>query len=157
MIPSICAVYHCDKHVVKMILETCQLLCSVHHLFPTENYSPKYKLTHKNHPCAIWTRESLSNYKWLVQLGLELCKEYTYRYGKIHKSQILIEEMEEHMPNIPDKGFTPPAQAMPNDYKEEDAVEAYRSYYYFEKYNIHSWKKRQIPEWITEIYNMFED
>ena len=74
-----CAQYHCDKHVVKMILETAQLLCGVHHMIPQVTPQVPYKLSHKNHPCAIWTRDSLSNYLYLCDLGLELCKEYTYR------------------------------------------------------------------------------
>ena len=56
--PFKAAEYQCDKHVVKMVLETAQLLCSAHETAP-------YKRTHYNHPCAIWTRSSLSNYMWL--------------------------------------------------------------------------------------------
>ena len=85
-----CAKYHCDKHVVKMVLETAQLLCGVHHMCDNVKNQAPYKLSHKNHPCAIWTRESLSNYLYLCDLGLELCKEYTYLYGKRHKSQDVI-------------------------------------------------------------------
>ena len=70
-----CAQYHCDKHVVKMVLETAQLLCGVHHTTPQVTPQVPYKLSHKNHPCAIWCRESLSNYLYLCDLGLELCKE----------------------------------------------------------------------------------
>lgn len=77
--PTLCAKYHNDKHVVKMILETAQLLCGVH--WVTGKEAP-YKLSHKNHPCSIWVRSSLENYLWLCELGLELCDEYTYRYGK---------------------------------------------------------------------------
>mgnify|MGYP000607032860 CR=1 FL=1 len=86
-----CAQYHCDKHVVKMILETAQLLCGVHHMIDQVTDQVPYKLSHKNHPCSIWSRESLSNYLYLCELGLELCYEYTYRYGKKHKSQSVIE------------------------------------------------------------------
>lgn len=76
-----CAQSHVDKHVVKMILETAQLLCGAHHVIGTTDNIP-YKLSHKNHPCSIWVRESLTNYLYLCELGLELCYEYTYRYGK---------------------------------------------------------------------------
>lgn len=154
--PRICATMHVDKHVIKMILELCQLLCTTHHV-TNSTYTPPYKITHKNHPCTIWVRESSSNYDYTVKLGLELCKEYTYRYGKIHKCEEYIEELGKNFPPIPEKGFTPPAQAMPDMYKGEDAVESYRAYYYFEKNNILNWKKRPIPEWITEITLMFED
>jgi hypothetical protein len=142
-----CAQYHCDKHVVKMILETAQLLCGVHHMTDQVTEQVPYKLSHKNHPCAIWSRESLSNYLYLCDLGLELCKEYTYRYGKRHKSQDVIEWCVTNKPNICDKEFTEPARAMPNEYKVDSVVESYRNYYIGEKSKIAVWKNREIPEW----------
>ena len=161
-----CAQMHLDKHVIKMILESAQLLCTVHHVSNEENikknpnyevkFVPKYKSTHKNHPSAIWARFSLSNYKWLVQLAKELCFEYTYRYEKIHKSQQIIFDLEENLPNIPDHGFTAPLLAMPNQYKDSDPIESYRQYYFFDKSHIHFWKKRETPEWILEMHNIFE-
>jgi hypothetical protein len=153
--PIICAMMHVDKHVVKMILESCQLLCTTHHVV-SSTYKPPYKLTHKNHPSTVWVRASKANYEYLVNLAKELCKEYTYRYGKIHKCQSYIEELGKNIPPIPDIGFTTPAQAMPDIYKSNDPVESYRAYYFFEKSNIHSWKKRNVPDWIIETKNMFE-
>ena len=164
ILPQICAEMHIDKHVVKMILETTQLLCSAHYMANENNtpiYTPCYKLTHKNHPSSIWTRESKENYKWLCELGKELCKEYTYRYGKIHKCQAYIEDLAQHVPNLPDLEFTQPRQAMPNMYKDDDSIEAYRQYYFFGKIKIHSWKGkisgRPTPEWIVEMHNLFID
>jgi hypothetical protein len=142
-----CAEYHVDKHVVKMILETAQLLCGVHHMTPQVTPQVPYKLSHKNHPCAIWSRESLSNYLYLCELGLELCKEYTYRYNKRHKSQDVIEWCLVNLPNIEDKGFTEPAKAMPDEYKVKSVVESYRNYYCGEKNGFASWKYRDTPEW----------
>jgi len=144
-----CAQYHCDKHVVKMILETAQLLCGVHHMIDQVTDQVPYKLSHKNHPCAIWSRESLSNYLYLCDLGLELCREYTYRYGKRHKSQDVIEWCIVNKPNIVDKGFTEPARAMPDEYKVDSVVESYRNYYIGEKSKIAVWKNREIPEWFN--------
>jgi len=141
-----CAQYHCDKHVVKMILETAQLLCGVHHMTNQITEAP-YKLSHRNHPCSIWARESLSNYLYLCELGLELCKEYTYRYGKRHKSQEVIEWCLINKPNISDKEFTEPARAMPDEYKSNCVVESYRNYYMGEKSKIAVWKNRETPEW----------
>ena len=139
-----CAKYHCDKHVVKMILETAQLLCSAHHV--TGGSAP-YKLSHKNHPCSIWARKSLSNYLYLCELGLELSKEYTYRYGKRHKSQDVIEWCLINKPNIPDIGFTEPAMAMPDEYKVKSVVESYRNYYMGAKSGFAVWKNREKPFW----------
>ena len=142
-----CAEYHCDKHVVKMILETAQLLCGVHHM--TSQVTPQipYKLSHKNHPCAIWARQSISNYLYLCDLGLELCKEYTYRYGKRHKSQDVIEWCIINKPNIIDIGFTDPPKAMPDEYKVNSVVESYRNYYIGAKKDFAIWKNRSVPEW----------
>jgi len=144
-----CAEYHCDKHVVKMILETAQLLCGVHHTTNQVTDQIPYKLSHKNHPCAIWSRESLSNYLYLCDLGLELCKEYTYRYGKRHKSQEVIEWCITNKPNIVDKEFTEPARAMPDEYKVKSVVESYRNYYIGAKKTFAVWKNRDIPEWFS--------
>lgn len=156
----ICAQMHVDKHVIKLILESAQMLCSAHHITES-SYKPPYKLAHKNHPCSIWVRTSVDNYQWLCELGMELCKEYTYRYGKIHKSQQYIEELSLNIPQIPDIGFTNPAQAMPIEYKDDDPVEAYRAYYFFGKHDLLSWKGkiagRSPPDWIIELYEAFGD
>ena len=162
--PKLCAQMHLDKHVIKMILETAQMLCSTWHIIDPEHiiFNPPYKLAHKNHPCTKWVRKSKQNYLWLCELGKELCFEYTYRYGKIHKSQEIIYNLSHNVPPIPDLGFTTPAQAMPDMYKgrPEDYIGAYQQYYFFEKMHIHSWKGkiagREIPIWIVELYEMFK-
>ena len=139
-----CAQYHCDKHSTKMCVEYAQILCGVHWV---QGGEAPYKLSHRNHPCSIWARESLSNYLYLCELGLELCKEYTYRYGKRHKSQEVIEWCLINKPNIADKEFTEPARAMPDEYKSNCVVESYRNYYMGEKTKIAVWKNRETPEW----------
>jgi hypothetical protein len=144
-----CAQYHCDKHVVKMILETAQLLCGAHWATDSQYLIP-YKMSHKNHPCSIWTRESLSNYILLCELGLELCKEYTHRYDKRHKSQDVIEWCLVHKPNISDIGLTEPAKAMPDEYKTDSVVESYRNYYVGAKLEFATWKNREKPFWFEK-------
>jgi hypothetical protein len=141
--PKVCAAYHCDKHCIKMILESAQLLCSAHWVSGGE---APYKLAHKNHPCSIWVRESIYNYTFLVQLGLELCKEYTSRYGKVHKSQSVIEWCNNNYPNIPNKEQTKFALAMPEQYKKDCPVQSYRNYYIGEKSKFATWKN-QKPNW----------
>jgi len=142
-----CAEYHNDKHVVKMILESAQLLCGVHHMVESNTDNIPYRLSHKNHPCSIWARENMSNYLWLCELGLELCKEYTFRYGKRHKSQDVIEWCVENLPMIPDGEFTEPPKAMPEQYKTGSVVESYRQYYIGEKKGFSKWKNRPVPSW----------
>lgn len=140
-----CAEYHNNKHLIKMIIEYNQLLCSAHWL--TGGEAP-YKLTHKNHPCAIWTRECLENYIWLADLCLELCKEYTYRYEKRHKSQDVVEWCIINKPNLIENGdITEFALAMPDECKIGNSVESYREYYIKHKQSISSWKHRETPYW----------
>jgi hypothetical protein len=138
--------YHVDKHVVKMILETAQLLSA-----QFEQGEAPYKRTHYNHPCSIWTRNSKDNFMWLVKLGYELSKEYGFRYQKKHKSSAVIKWCEDNVNRISFKttGITPFAQAMPDEYKSPDAVEAYRQYYIHEKSDILTWKNREVPFWCS--------
>tara|TARA_R100000664_G_C2745555_1_gene133368 strand:- start:336 stop:794 length:459 start_codon:yes stop_codon:yes gene_type:complete len=143
--PKVCSQYHVDKHVVKMILETAQLLSTAHWLSGGEG---PYRATHKNHPSAIWARSNKSNYRWLCELGMELCKEYTYRYGKIHKTQQHLEWLSTNIPNIPNGKFTQPTLAMPDQYKSDNHIDSYRLYYIKDKSHLHSWKNRKTPEFI---------
>lgn len=139
------AEYHNDKHVVKMILEYAQLLSGAVRISGIDS---GYKLTHQNHPCAIWARESLSNWMWLKSLSKALNQEYKFRYSKQinHKSYDKIESLP--IPNIKDIGLTEFRLAMPNDVKVSDAVLSYRNYYRNYKQHIATWKNRNRPEWL---------
>jgi hypothetical protein len=133
-----------------MGIESAQLLCSAHYLKGTIKSIP-YKLAFSHHPCAKWARESLDNYIWLCSLGIELCKEYTYRYEKIHGTQKVIEWCVKNKPEMLEgKGLTPFVLAMPEQYKCENAVQAYRNYYIGEKKHLFRWTKRDRPYWIGE-------
>lgn len=147
--PKKCAQYHCDKHCIKQLLEAAQLLCSVHWTLGSE---APYKLTHKNHPCAKWARQSDENYGYLCEIGLALCKEYTYRYAKVHKSQAIIEWCANNVPLLPrDVGLTKPAMAMPDEYKIGlSVVQSYRNYYNGAKADFAKWTKREIPQWFNK-------
>ena len=140
-----CAEYHCDKHVIKMILESAQMMSAVVRL---QGHDIGYKLTHKNHPCTIWARKSLSNYLWLSKLVERLNAEYRYRYNKDvnHKSYDMVKTLP--IPKLPVIGLTPFAQAMPDQYRNKNAVKAYRDYYINEKSSFLTWTKRKTPEWI---------
>lgn len=146
---KVAAQWHVDKHVVKMPLETAQMLCTARHELGEKPESIPYKIAHKNHPCTIWCRDSSENYDWLCDLGMELCKEYTYRYGKIHKCQAVIQDCIDNKPSVfPNTGLTSLPQAMGDEFKLDDCVLAYRNYYNQDKSHLHSWKKRPVPYWI---------
>ena len=142
--PEESATLQCDKHVVKMPLETAQLLCSAH----PEGDAP-YKRTHYNHPSAVWVRESIANYFWAVDHGLELCDEYHRRYGhkknKQHASRAVIEWAAANCPDLPNIGPTPMPQCMPDEFKDDDTVTAYRQYYKGDKAAIATWKHTPTP------------
>ena len=159
------AQYHVDRHVVKMILEASQLLCSAHWATSTLGFAPRkltslelaqcksavtdefYGFTHPNHPCAIWTRSSADNFAWTYCYAEALNQEYNYRYGKSHKSMTVISKLP--VPNMP-SGLTPFAQAMPDQYKHKDAVTAYRNYYAADKSHLFNWKHRPRPYWLED-------
>jgi len=140
--PVEAAQMQCDRHVVKMALETAQLLCSPH-----EPGAAPYRRTHYNHPSAVWARATYENYEWLVVHGVALCDEYTRRYGKQHKSREIITWARDNaMPlALPTRGLTPFALAMPDKYKSDNATEAYRAYYINEKARIATWRPPSTP------------
>lgn len=149
--PVLAAQYHANKHLIKMILETAQLISAAIRLSAkNSNYlTYGYKTTHQNHPCSKWCRETRSNFIWLKKLGLALSDEYTYRYGKIHKSMPIIKYAPEEY--IVDGPLTPFVQAMPDKYKHNDPVKAYRDYYIEAKSHLLVYTKRQVPIWLKGI------
>jgi hypothetical protein len=145
--PIISAQQLADDHIRKMQIESAQMCCTAH--WAIGNEAP-YKRAHYNHPSTRWTRESIQHYRWLVQHGLEICKEFTKRYGKPHKTQAVLEWCRDNEPNIPDNGFTPPPQCMPDVYKNSDAIKAYRRFYILDKVGVKGlkWNKlNNVPEW----------
>lgn len=151
--PYLCALYHCDKHVVKMILETAQMLCTCHHLCCINPSQKLYKKAFQNHPCTIWARKTKGNYIWLYLLFIYLCKEYTYRYNKIHTCEKKLIKILNYIPeNIPCGNITQFAQAMPDDVKyNKNSIIAYRNYYIKYKYPFCKWTNRDIPYWFTSL------
>jgi len=175
--PKICAEMHNDKHCIKMILEYCQLLSTAHRVLDGEMYIDKtvnnrnikrwrllddresilYSATHIHHPSAVWVRKSIGNYYWLSNLLVDLCKEYTYRYGKVHKCERdgLVQLLHDCTPdNMNVIAFTEPTPAMPDDVKiAGDSLASYRNYYISNKQHLASWKgkvnSRNIPEWFN--------
>jgi len=170
--PVTCATLHTDKHVVKMILEYAQLLSTAHRILDghevteltangrrikrwkleSELDKVLYKSTHSNHPSAVWVRQSFHNYKWLTLMLRALCREYTYRYGKVHKVEqsglllTLMLNMPYNICRITD--FTEPTPAMPEEFKVyHDSIQSYINYYVGAKRHLANWKNRPIPSW----------
>jgi len=171
--PSACAKMHVDKHCVKMILEYAQLLSTAHryldgilvtglsqsgrkrkqYIIEDDREHLLYSATHINHPSAIWVRQSAANYMWLAEMLEELCKEYSYRYGKIHKVESigLMQILKNNFPkNLPEGNWTEPTPAMPDHYKVAgDSIQSYKNYYLGDKTRMFSWKNRETPSWVS--------
>jgi len=152
--PLVAAKSQCDKHVVKMVLETAQLLSTAHRLSPLPGHSELpgvealYKATHKNHPCAVWARATSGNYMWLERHLQGLLHEYTYRYGRTHKTERTVLPILLALPiPAPAGPRTPFAQAMPEEYQSEDPVASYRAYYRGAKADIARWSHTKPPSW----------
>ena len=168
--PQICAKYHCDKHVVKMILEYAQLLSTAHRLcdgiesrrssksgksqvrvwkLDDERENILYLAAYINHPSNVWTRSTSENYMWLFQLWYHLCKEYEKRYNKVHSSYTQLSSFLFSLPNhIPEGLETPIPLCMPNEYKTEDPIIAYQTFYKKEKNKFATWKNG-VPHWFN--------
>jgi len=144
--PITAAVVQYDKHVVKMILESAQMLCAAHHILGNPDDVP-YKLAHKNHPSTIWVRENSLHYDWLYEHMIALGDEYTERYGKTHMSIDKCKiPLNKHPENIPHEEFEQPPQCMPDEYKDECSVQAYWNYYIGEKHVVANLKKEKLYE-----------
>lgn len=152
--PVIAAQMSCDKHCIKMILESAQMLSTAHRVLDGDEYADNvglYKMTHKNHPSTIWVRSSSANYDWLYIHMVSLMNEYTHRYGKHHATERLWTPLSKSPSSIPVVEFTDPPQCMPEECKGEDTVLAYQKYYIIEKSKIATWNKtRSAPKWWKE-------
>ena len=154
--PSKAAEYLCDKHVVKMILESTQILSTV---AIQRGFEGPYNPTHGNHPCTKWIALHPANWAWLTRSAAFMCLEYEQRYQKVHKCAALLYRLEERAPEIwkgtrfEDRSdyyaeHTPFVQCMPEQYKQQNAVEAYRAYYKGEKAGFAKWRYPSVtPEW----------
>jgi hypothetical protein len=135
--------------VVKMILESVQILCTVCN---QQGMKTPYRSTHLKHPCVLWAGQSIQNWRWLKRLANALNKEFKYRYGHIrdHSAYRVLQTLK--APPLPNLGLTPYVQAMPDQYKVlNDAVRAYRRYYIGIKKPFATWKKRRIPKWFDAV------
>lgn len=173
--PVKAAQLQCDKHVVKMVLESAQMLSTAHRMLDghvekrpsvsgkrmvnywahpdAEHENTLYKAVHFKHPCTEWTMRSNNNYNWHYTHFLALCDEYEYRYGKPHSSGNKLKEILKTPPrNIPVHYLTPFALAMQHEPQcifPGEPVKSYRAYYNTKQYLFKmKWSKREVPEWM---------
>lgn len=162
LLPKEIAEFMMDKHVSKILLEAVQMLCTARRVLEPDDEEVNknlYKLAHKNHPVTIWCRKSKANFIWVLNLVECLHNEWKYRYNhaesKQHKSYLMALYLKNNIPSddkFEEKGLTPFALAMPDEYKTSDPVVSYRNYYMSaDKQKIASWKKkREKPVWYVQ-------
>ena len=167
-----------DKHIVKMPTETLQLISTAHRLLDgvpvekvvREGAKPKirytmadehfdhllYKVTHQNHPSAVWARTNTGNYAWLIEYLNAMCEEYRFRYKNTFKCVKfgMVAAVQKPPRNLPRGDFFPPTLAMPEIYKGNDPIESYRRYYAGDKWRFAKWKETPMPKWM--LPNMAE-
>ena len=179
--PIEAAQLQCDKHVVKMIVESAQMLSTVHRMvdgvmerrpsksgsmlqyfkLDDEREDILYKACHYNHPSTVWTREGCCNYTWHYNHFIALCDEYTYRYGKVHSTDTKLRDVLKTLPNnIPRTAIRTPyklamssnPECIVNDLGGTNAVESYRNFYQTKQERFKMiWTKRQQPEWFNAV------
>jgi hypothetical protein len=162
--PVKAAQYQYNKHVVKMILESAQMLCTAHHHYAEElgydnSYIP-YKKAHYNHPSTIWTRQNSRNYYWLYHHMLALGDEYTKRYNKTHLTISKCWQPLQYVPTgMPIGGpITQPPQAMPDEFKRDCAIHAYWLYYVYDKKHIaHNKEQLYDTRYIKDNFGYSDD
>jgi|SRR5210317_323918 hypothetical protein len=168
--PKTCAQLHCDKHVVKMIIEYAQLLSTAHRVLDGKEYEGRtktgrkakrwlledwredtlYMASHIKHPDELWIQKSKDHYDWTYQLFYHLCDEYTHRYGRVHETDRKLRDALANAPNnLQSTGFVDPPQCMPEYCKTSSALQAYHNYYIKEKVSFAKWTKREIPNWFV--------
>ena len=142
--PTISASMLCNKHVLKMLVESCQILCNC---FDIDKVP--YKRTHYNHPCCVWARQYKDNYLWVLNHAKALCVEYSKRYNKIHKCESVLDCLPDSRLKYGSSDFI---QAVPDKYKKVGAVDAYQEYYVNDKLHFCKWmSEKQIPDFVKQF------
>jgi hypothetical protein len=149
--PAIAARMLCDRHNSKMILESAQMLSAVADRY---GHPTLYKVSHKNHPSTLWAGDRRANWEWLVAHAMAMSGEKLRRTGNFHKSTVVVHWYKENNYGPPEDGMpmSPPAQAMPEIYRHENPVIAYRNYYlgakqFFKDGKRPTWKNASPPNW----------
>ena len=154
--PAKAASFFYDKHKVKMILESAQMLCTAHHCYgdSKQQSNVPYKQAHLNHPSTVWARRSRTTYMWLYDHMIALGREYTKRYGKHHLTITKCRDFLSMPPShIQGDEWVEPPQCMPDEYKADSSLIAYWNYYEQDKYKVKNKNEKKIirPSNINEL------
>ena len=162
--PAESAIVLPDRHVTKMALEACQMLSIVasakwghdYGTLPKKDGTPyaTEKGAFRNHPCTRWAAESIDNAYWLIKWGMNLCDEYSVRYGKTHSCYNTLLDAYYLFPKGKLTNVTPFVRAMPDEYKLDtsiDTFEAYKRYISSKTWVVDNYLRmpERRPEWVV--------
>jgi hypothetical protein len=143
--PGLAAQAHTDKHVVKMITESAQIMSTVLIGLGVED-ERLYKETHQHHPCVRWAATNKENFFWLHSLLFELIKEYDYRWPanaglKFLRAREIADASLSYLHLLPLGQRTP--------FALHGTVAGYRRHYVANKLKSACWTRREPPKWIA--------
>ena len=176
--PETAAKMMCDKHIIKMILESAQMLCTAKRVLDGTEYVDRtkngrkitrwrlenpneeatiYKAGWLGHPSTQWVMKSAYNYIWLYKHMMALNEEYKLRWQK-DKDHVSITKLGKLLSVPPinariDVIGTDATPAMPDHCKVPgDSVASYRKYYIIEKRRFAKWEKPNavMPDWYAQ-------
>ena len=155
----------CDAHLRKMLIETGQIMRAVLERWgiekenvPLTSKGTRWRVTHRNHPSTLWAGDDYQNYGWVATHALAMVAEYKRRFGKVHACSRALYDMA--LPSLwmrlappgdpTNRGLDNLPMAMPDEYKTDDPIEAYREYYISKQYTMGvamKWTNCDPPSW----------
>jgi len=143
--PVKAAQLQCDKHVVKMVLETAQMVSTA---VRNQGHDVGYLSAYPKHPMTIWVNKSKNNFAWALKHGLALGEEYTHRYNRVHASHTMLKTIQDLDIKGNAKDMTTPPLCMPDEYKKTSYIASYRNYYVNAKKHFAKYTNRDVPEFM---------
>ena len=137
-----------NYRVVKMILESCQILSTV---LNEQGIDAPYRSFNPKHPSCLWAAESSDNFENLIIHCTAMIEEYHSRFQKIHKCSAVLQKIVDlyDASKFPTSEPTPLRMAMPDEYRSENIVESYRRFY-ASKPRVR-YPKNKIPQWFRKF------
>lgn len=171
--PVVAARDSCDSYVIKIPVEVATMLSAVHWrtgyngpvcsgmplkldgalVMPAIGPYRDSRVIKSSSEIYKWLTKSQGNYNYAIGYGLELVREYTRRYGKLHSSEGALLWLKDNIPCIPDGAMTEDiALAMPKMYKNRyNPTHSYKLYLFHEKFGVLKWNRGQMPGWYKQM------
>ena len=136
-----------NLRVVKMILESCQILSTV---LNEQGLDAPYRSFNPKHPSCLWAAESAANFMNLALHCEAMICEYRERFGKTHKCAAVLNKIVAmfDVDLFPTTKCTPLRLAMPDEFRSDNPIVSYRKFYASKprlRYPVD-----KIPSWVYD-------